>query len=260
MLTQYLALTSQLLQNPPAPTTLYTTVNLTNYINIARGQVAGEGKCIRAIGTVATIIGQRAYNFSSINFGTIAVTGIQGPINVCRVMYNVGSGQKWIKGKSWEWFDFQRFNNPVPGSGAPTEWAQLSQGSASTGAITGEGSGTISSGSFYVDPLPDLAYTLNCLCECYPQVLAADTDVEAIPYLWTDAVPYFAAYMALMASQTSARLQQAQQLLQLYKIFMQRARAAANPDQNQYAFEQSGDPTMMGRLGVSPTGGGNGAQ
>lgn len=260
MLTQYQNLTAQLLQNPPAPTTLYTTANLTTYINIARGQIAGEGKCVRAIGTIATVIGQRNYSFSSINFGTVSTTGIQGAINVRRVMYNVGTGQKWIKGKSWEWFDFQRFNNPAPRSGAPTEWAQLGQGSAGLGSITGEGSGTLSSGSFYVDPLPDTVYTLNCDCECYPQALAADTDVEALPYLWTDAVPYFAAYMALLTSQTSARLQQAQQYFQLYKMFMQRARSASNPDVNEFAYEQAGDPTLMGRLGMRPASGGGNAQ
>lgn len=261
MLAQYQALTQQLLQNPPAPTTLYTLANLTTYVNIARGQVAGEGKCVRAIGTISTVVGQRAYNFSSISFGTVSATGIQGAINVRRIMYNVGTGQKWIKGKSWEWFDFQRYNNPVPPSGAPTEWAQFSQGSAGQGSITGVGAGTMSSGSFYLDPLPDIAYTLNCDCECYPQQLAADTDVEALPYLWTDAVPYFAAYMALLTAQTSARLQQAQQYLALYKLFMQRARAFANPDVNQFAFEQSGDPAMAGRFGVTADrGGGNGAQ
>jgi hypothetical protein len=262
VLVQYQNLTAQLLQNPPAPTTLYTTANLTNYINIARGQIAGEGKCVRAIGTVAAVIGQRAYNFSTINFGAVTTTGIQGAISVRRIMYNVpgATGQKWIKGKSWEWFDFQRFNNPVPPSGAPTEWAQFSQGSSGQGSITGVGGGTMSSGSFYVDPLPDFTYTLNCDCECYPQALAADIDVEALPYLWTDAVPYFAAYMALMTAQTSARLQQAQQLFQLYRLFMQRARAFANPDVTTDNFEQAPDMMTPGRLGVTASGAGGGAQ
>ena len=251
MLTQYLTLTTSLLQNPAAPSTLYPTALLTNFINIARGQVAGEGKCIKAIGTISTVIGQRNYNFSGISFGVVATTGIQGALDLVRVQYNVGTGQKWVKGKSWAWFDFQRLNNPVPTSGAPTEWAQLSQGSAGLGSITGEGSGTIASGSFYVDPLPDYTYVLNCLCDCYPQALVADTDVEALPYLWTDSVPYFAAYLALMSAQTSARLQQAQQMLQLYEQFVQRARQFANPDLNAFAFEQSKDPTMAGRFGVT---------
>ena len=247
MLTQYLTLTSQLLQNPSAPVTLYPTALLTNFINIARGQIAGEGRCVRRIGTLTTTIGNRGgYPFSSIVFTD---TAVQGAINVRRIMYNVGSGQKWVKGKSWEWFDFQRFNNPVPNSGAPTEWAQHSQGSAGTGAITGEGAGSMSSGSFYLDPIPDFAYTLNVDCCCYPVALVLDTDKEALPYLWSDAVPYFAAYLALMSAQTSTRIQQAQQLFALYEQFMQRARDFANPDLNNFAFAQSRDPTMTNRFG-----------
>jgi len=252
VLNTYVALTQQLLQNPPAPVGLYSTANLTNYINIARGQVAGEGECIRAIGTLTTTIGQRSYSFAAINTGVVATTGIQGAINVQWIMYNVGAGQKWIKGKSWQWFAFQRLNNPVPASGPPSEWSQYGQGSAGLGAITGEGGGTINSGSFYIDPLPDFVYTLQCDSVCYPQALAADTDVEAIPYLWTDAVPYYAAYMALMSAQASARLEQAKQLYALYEQFMARARNAANPSTNRYAYPQSGDPFKAGRLGVEP--------
>jgi hypothetical protein len=246
VLTQYLTLTQSLLQNPAAPTTLYPTALLTNFINIARGQVAGEGRCIRKIGTLSTVIGTRNYNFSGITF---TAAGVQGAINVRRIMYNVGAGQKWIKGKSWEWFDFQRFNNPVPTSGAPTEWAQHDAGSAGTGSITGVGTGTMLSGSFYLDPIPDMTYVLNCDCCCYPIALAADTDAEALPYLWTDAVPYFAGYLALMSAQTSTRLQQAQQLFALYEQFMARARDFANPDLNNFAYPQSQDPFKTNRLG-----------
>jgi hypothetical protein len=243
MLSQYLTLTQNLLQAPAAPVTLYPTALLTSYVNISRGQVAGEGRCIRAIGTINTVIGQRAYNFSGISFGTVAVTGIQGAINVRRIQYNVGQGQRWIKGKSWPWYDFQRFNNPVPVNGPPT-----SQGSAGQGSITGVGTGTMSSGSFYIDPPPDLVYVLNCDCVAYPQALAADTDVEAIPYLFTDAVSYFAAYLALMSAQTSTRIQQAQQLFALYEQFMQRARDFSNPDLNNFAFEQSQDTIKANRF------------
>jgi hypothetical protein len=257
VLNAYITNTQNLLQAPGSAANLYPTASLTTWINIARGQLAGESRCIRVIGTLATVVGQRAYNFSSINIGTTASTGIQGVINVRRVMYNVATGQKWVKGKSWPWFDFQRFNNPVPGSGAPTEWAQYGQGSSGQGSITGVGSGTLSSGSLYVDPLPDIVYTLNCDCIGYPQALAADTDVEAIPYLWTDAVPYFAAYLALMSAQTGQRIQEAQQMFQLYQQFVARARDFANPDLNNYAFEQSPDPTMTNRLAIS---GGRGAQ
>ena len=246
MLNYYIAQTQRLLQNPGAPVSLYSTADITSYVNVARGQIAGEGRCIRRIGTLTTTIGTRMYPFSSIVF---TGTGVQGAINVRAILYNVGTGMAWIKGKSWPWFEFQRLNNPVPTSGAPTEWAQHAQGSAGVGTITNVGAGTMSSGSLWLDPLPDLAYTLNCDATCYPTALVADTDPEAIPYFWSDCVPYFSAYLALMGSQTSARIQQAQQLYALYEQFMARARDFANPDPNNYAFEQSPDPFKANRLG-----------
>lgn len=251
MLNNYIQLTQNLIADLKQQMT--NPAFLIRYINTARGQIAGEAECIRAIGTVSTVIGQRAYNFSAINLGSLFTTGIQGPIHVRRIQYSVASGQKWIKGKSWEWFDFQKFNNPVPPSGPPTEWAQFGQGSAGTG--TGSGS----SGSFYLDPLPDMAYTLNCDCVCYPIALTelgtTDTAVEAIPYLWTDAVPYFAAYQAYLSAQNKDK---AQLMLGFYEQFMQRARNAANPSLNRYAYPQSGDPFVTGRLGVSTRGNGAG--
>ena len=250
MLSSYLTNVQNLLQLPGAPQTLYPASSLTLWINIARGQIAGESEGIRTIGTLATIVGQRTYPFSSINIGVPATTGIQGIINVRWIMYNVGSGQKWIKNKSWPWFSFQRLNNPVPPSGFPTEWAQFGQGTSGQGSITGVGAGTLASGSIYIDPLPDIVYTLQCDCACYPIALAADTDVEALPYFWSDAVPYFAAYLALLSAQTGQRMQQAQQMFELYEKFAARARQFANPPLNKFAYEQSQDPTMANKLGV----------
>jgi hypothetical protein len=95
-----------------------------------------------------------------------------------------------------------------------------------------------------------MAYTLQLDCACYPQALALDTDVEALSYLWTDAVPYFAAYLALLSAQTGQRTQQAQQMFALYEQFAARARQFANPPVNRFAYEQSQDPTMANKLGL----------
>ncbi len=254
MLASYITNTQNLLQSPGAPQSLYSTANVTLWINIARGQIAGESEGIRTIGTLVTTIGQRVYPFSAINIGTAATTGIQGIVNVRWIMYQVGQGQKWIKNKSWPWFSFQRLNNPVPPSGFPTEWAQFGQGTSGQGSITGVGTGKLASGSIYIDPLPDMAYTLQLDCCCYPQALAADTDVEALPYFWTDSVPYFAAYLALLSSQTGQRIQQAQQLFALYQQFAGRARQFANPPMNRFKYEQSPDPATSNKYGLQAGG------
>jgi len=239
MLNAYLAATENLLQNPAAPTSLYTTANLTTYINTARGQLAGEAECIRAEGTLSTVIGQRNYAFSAI---TLTSAAVQGAINVRRIAYAVASGRKWVTPRPWPWFDLFKLSNPVPVNGPPTTWAQYAQGAASTN-VTGD-----PSGSFYLDPPPDAVYTLYLDCTCYPIPLAADSDPEAIPYLWTDAVPFWAAWYALMSSQNQSRMADALRYKTMYDDFVVRARRAANPSVGRNMYEQAEDPARMGKF------------
>ncbi len=255
MLTSYQNDLKNLLQSPGAPVQLYSNTNLTRWINIARGQVAGEGECIRVIGTISTVVNQRAYNFSSINIGVPATTGAQGVIHVRRISYNVGeniyglAGQQWIPPRAWPWFDLYHMNNPVPAPGPPLVWSQFGQGSAGTGT------GSSATGSFYIDPPPDAVYQLNCDCVCYPIALTDDNTVEAIPYLWTDSVPFFAAYYAYLSSQTGARQADAERMYNHYKEFLQRARQAANPSVNRSSYEQATSPVQAAKLGIKPQAG-----
>lgn len=249
MLAQYRLDTQNLLQSPAAPTLLYPLTNIDRWVNIARGQLAGEGECIRVIGTVATVLGQRAYNFSSINLGDAATTGVRGAVHVRRINVATGGGAKQLVSRPWEWFDFYNLNNVVPENGPPQEWSQYGQGSAGTGE------GTASTGSFYLDPPPDDVYTLQLDCVCYPIVLIDDTTVEAIPYLWTDAVPFFAAYYAYLSSQTSARQADAMKMMDLYKTFMKRARESSNPSVLRWQYEQAGDPPQAAKLGLKASAG-----
>lgn len=235
MLTQYQNNTQNLLQLPGAPTTLYPTANITTWVNIARGQLAGESEAIRYLATLNTAVGVRTYNFSSLNTGTAATNGIQGAIHIRRISYNLGTGQRWITPRSWEWFELYNLNNPNPTKGPPQTWAQFGQGAG---------------GSFYIDPPPDQIYTLNCDVVCYPIALVDDNTVEAIPYLWTDAVPFFAAYYALLSSQTSARQADAERMFKHYETFVDRARKAANPSVLRFQYEQSGDPLQAPKIGM----------
>jgi hypothetical protein len=248
VLTAYETNTQNLLQKPGASTPLYDVTSIDRWINIARGQLAGEAECIRAIGTISTVVGQSAYNFASINIGVSATTGRQGVINVRRISYGVASGQRWVPGFAWEWFDYYHLNNPVPPGSYPQAWSQFAQGAApgSTGSAQG--------GSFYIN-VPDAIYTLYCDCVCYPIALVDDTTVEAIPYLWTDAVPYFAAYYALLSAQSGIRTQEAKGMMELYKQFLERARRASNASVNRWQYEQSQDPAQLAKFGVSPTAG-----
>lgn len=249
MLTSYLTATRRLLQLPAAPTSLYTDADLTSYINTARGQLCGETECLRALGTVSTVAGQAAYNFSSLTF---ALAGVQGAINIRRIAFNDANGQRWIQSRPWEWFDFYVLLNPLPpvnqdtnvtGS-APEVWAQYSQGSAPSTGV-----GNANGGSFYIN-IPDDVYGLNCDCSCYPVPLVDNTTVEVIPYLWTDAVPFFAAYYALLSSQMQARMSDAQRYYDMYKDFIARARRAANPSQLRWMYEGAQDVPAAAQLGL----------
>lgn len=250
MLALYETSTRRLLQNPAAPISLYSTADLDSYINTARGQLAGESECVRVLGTISTVIGQRNYNFSSINVGVSATNGISGVINVRSVMRSVGVGYKWMKPEAWPWFQSFRMNDPTPVNGAPVAWSQFGQGAAPGG--TGAGAG----GSFYVDPPPNAIYTLTCDCVCFPIALVDDTTVESIPFLWSDAIPYFAAYLALMGSQTGQRQAEAGRMFDLYTTFVGRARQAANPSVNNAIYAQAPDPTLMSKLGMQRQAGG----
>lgn len=238
-LAAYIEQTRSLLQLPgTASNSLYTDADLTRWINLARGQMAIEpqNSCIRAIGTISTVINQRPYNFSGINTGVSATTGIAGVINVRSLSYNVGDGQLWLTPRAWPWFSLYELNNVTPVAGLPQSWSQFAQGVA---------------GSFYLSPPPDLAYVLNCNSVCYPIALVSDATVEAIPYPWTDCIPFFAAYWALMSAQTNARMNDAIGYYKMYKEFSDRARAASNPETNRWLYQQAGDPPQAAKMGMS---------
>lgn len=259
MLTQYLTNTRRLLQLPQAPSSLYTDADLVSYINTARAQLAGEGECIRAIGTLVTTPGTNVYQFSDFDFGTAAVTGIAGAIHVRSLSYNIGTGQQWITPRAWEWFNFYVLNDPVANQASnwssPVTWAQYGQGAKAP-------SGIAQGGSFYIN-YPNDAFTLRADCVCYPIDLEVPEDpdpetVEAIPFMWTDAVPFFAAYYALLSSQMQSRMADAIRYFEMYKEFLGRARQAANPSVLRFQYEQATDVPQAMKLGIKQ--GAQGAQ
>lgn len=252
MLTAYQTATRSLLQLPgSASTSLYSDPDLTRFINVARGQVAGEGECIWVHGTIPTVAGQTPYRFQDINVGLPTNTGVQGVIKISSMSYVAGSGQLWIPPRPWPWFSLYELNNAAPVPGPPKTWAQYGQGAAPTG-VSGS---TIGGGSFYVSPIPDDVYTLTCNSVCYPIALVDDNTIEALPYFWTDAVPFFAAYFALMSAQTNARMADAANMYKgHYAEFMDRARKQSNPDVGRWQYRQSGDPAQGPKMGISKGG------
>jgi hypothetical protein len=55
--------------------------------------------------------------------------------------------------------------------------------------------------TFKLRPIPSAAYPMQLDTICEPIDLATDTDPEAIPYPFTNAIKYYAAYLAFLSSQ-----------------------------------------------------------
>ena len=234
MLNFYISATQQLLQNPQAGNALYATSNITGWINLAHSQLAGENQCIRYYGTLDLPTASRVANFTSINTGASATNGIQGVFNLKQVSLQIGSGAAFIRARSFPWFTQYHLMQIVQILGPPKVYAQYSQGV---------------NGSIYVDPIPDQEYTLNVDCVCYPIPLVDDTTVEAIPYPWTDCVPFFAAWYAYMGAQRQA---DADLMYKRYQIYADRARSMSNPDVLTHLYPQAQDVTLQNKLGIDP--------
>ena len=205
MLTTYETLTRALIQAPSSPTPLISTAVLDSYINIARNQVAADAECIRLPGTLMLVVGNPGYTFELIN----VVSGFGfGPILTVR---SAKLGTQPIDIRGWEWYAQYYFNDSAVGT--PVRAAQQGQGS---------------SGTLFFNPIPNVAGTVSLDVVCLPDGLVDDTTPESIPLLWTDAVPFYAAWLALLSLQ---RPLDAEQMMQRYDRLVRRGRQTATPSE-----------------------------
>lgn len=228
-LASYQTLTQNLLQAPSSPIPLISAATLTVYINQSRLQVAAQGACVRDYPTLALVANQRQYPFSSV---AGLATGIVGIYHIRQLWYGIGNGQKRVTPRPFEWFGLYALNDAVPVPGAPLEWSQFGQGET---------------GNIFVDPLPDTAYTCNLDVLGVPVPLVDESTPEAIPAIWTLAVPYYAAWLGYMSAQRQA---DADKMMQRFNEQMALARNAANPNLLGENWSQSPDPIGVNRLGV----------
>lgn len=234
-LTAYQTAVTNLLQAPSSPTPLVPTTQLTTYINNARLRVAVEAECVRNYASLSIVANTASYPFTAIvlSGGASSVTGIAAPLVVRTATYNVAGGARFIVPRPWPWFNYYVLNNPVPVPGPPTTVSQYGQGLA---------------GTLFFN-IPDVGYTLNLDTACTPILLVDDTTVEAIPYPWTDSVPFYAAWLAFMQLQKPA---DADRCLNDYKMLMSMARKEATADVLPNSYEQVSDPTLANKLASQP--------
>jgi hypothetical protein len=169
----------------------YNLADLDVYINMSRGQIAASTQCLRYTGTITTVGAQQSYPLA--NFSV--ATGIQSVLNI-RLLSRRTTGMQraFMEKRPWEWFfAFELCKNPPRPTGPPVVWSQEELGPT---------------GSISFSPVPDTVYALDGDVVGIPVLLVDDTTFEAIPYPWTDAVPYFAAYFAYLNTQREADAQQ----------------------------------------------------
>lgn len=233
MLNAYILSTQQLLQYPAAPSSLYSTTDLTTWINEGRNQLAGQSNCVRFLASLPFVSAQNVYPYSAISLS--GATGIASVLHVRDMWLQVASGQVKMRPRSWEWFGQYEFNAAIPNTGQPIVWAQYAQG----GLL-----------SLYVSPIPNAAFTALLDCVCLPAALSTDASPEVIPALWTDAVPYYAAYKALLSAQSVARQADAERMFNRFEEFANRGRKAATPEVLPGQYEQQMSPVRPNQLGL----------
>jgi len=153
------------------------------------------------------VIGQEVYTFASRQTQAQLTPGVSAIHGVLSITASWGASRPMLGRKDWTTFQAKYrpwaagwLNNPVV-------WAQYGQGAK---------------GSVYLAPIPANAFNMEWDTYCVPIPLVDDTTVEAIPYPWTDAIPYYAAYLAASNAQ---RAQDASSNFGQYEAFMKRARS-----------------------------------
>jgi hypothetical protein len=203
--------------------------DLTAFVNTARGRVAAESGCIRVYGSLAVTPANTQYAFSAITYST---PGIGSILNVRMLSVLQGSGVSVaMQGYPWEYFNQYYICGATATTGQPTAWAQFGQGVA---------------GTLFIGPTPNANYTLNCDSIGLPSNLTTDASVEALPYPWTDAVAFYAAYEALLSMQ---KFDGAAEFYKIYKAYVQQAREMATPGVLPSQLPQTGPLVVPAPLG-----------
>lgn len=196
-----------------------TTVTLTStgqgyFAPVISFSGAGQGAVAIATlsGVNATVVNQEVYPFSAVDpMVATSGAGISSIYMVNSISLIWGTFRYTLMRLSWSKYQAKARTYTSGYTYIPAVFAQFGQGV---------------SGSVYVYPIPNSPYQMEWDCCCLPIALATDTDPESIPYPWTDAVAYLAAYYALSGAQ---RFTDADRMFIEYEKWMKRARQMSGP-------------------------------
>lgn len=194
------------------------------YVNVPTVTFTGNGTGAAAALTLnqinATALVQELYTFASVNALVAATSGVATIQSVLSVAVSQGNVKPMLRYEPF--VRYQAFFRIFSGTeqNYPSVWSQYGQGVL---------------GSIYLFPVPSGTYSMDWDCACLPISLATDSDPEAIPYPWTEAVAYYAAYLCYQYSQRS---DDAKMMLSEYNRLMLEARAFSMPPQVPDVYEE----------------------
>jgi hypothetical protein len=189
-------------------------LSITRLINKSRVRIAATTQCLRVLvpnASFSTTASQNIYTFSALNSYVTPTTGIKGIMGIYSVAVSQGTIKPILDYLPWQAMQAYMLAYNSGYTGYCEAWSQYGFGD---------------SGSLYVWPIPSGAFATDIDTYCLPLDLVNNTDVCALPYPWTDSVPYYAAYWCLMNAQ---RHDEAKMMLEIYNQNLVWARGAVQP-------------------------------
>lgn len=175
----------------------------------------GGGSGASATATVdtsaCTVAGREIMRLAPLNTLAVLTQGVEQVIGIMGIAVLWGATRIAMEPVVWSVYQAQMRYWATAPQNYPCYWSMYQFGAG---------------GSFYMFPVPSQQLSLDVDTYCLPIDLVDDTTAEAIPKNWTDAVPYYTAYLAYNNSQ---RAEDAMRMFKDYKLFMSRSRAQAEP-------------------------------
>ncbi len=162
----------------------WTQADITAYINEAIQRVAVDGGPFRYVLTFALTAGQHTYALTApgVPATPAGTVGFQETIGLYGISLIMGARRIPLKNPSYRQL-MAFINQYTLAEGPPQSWARLGANQIVFGSI------------------PDQAYTTEWDCKVIPNKLVATGDTDPTPYPFSEAVPYYAAYLAKIQQQ-----------------------------------------------------------
>ncbi len=187
----------------------YLTVPTITFATDAGG--TGAAATATVDNSVSTVATKEILRFSTLNTLATLTPGVLQVLGIMSIATLWGATRIVLQPMVWTMFQaYMRYWSTAP-QNYPCYWSQYQQGV---------------NGNIYLFPVPSQQLSLDIDTYCMPVDLVDDTTPEAIPSPWTDAIPYYAAYLAYRNSQ---RADSGDRMFKEYKTFMARARAMSEP-------------------------------